>query len=130
MIKNKVSYMTTIIGSMLIPSLAFSNSLDMFVMQDIEDTHESLISYLAGGDHYASLDNIDEMEALYHDLDIYFSTRKDGKDGRAIIKNSFTLLNEIRHQTEKRMYQPALEISKELSNECKQCHTIYKDKSI
>lgn len=126
MINNRKFIVATLTIFMLIPTVVIGEELDVFLMQDIEDTHESLVSYLTGEDRYSALENIDDMEGMYSNLELYFSLRDDGEEGKKIAQDSVVLLGKMRLFAEGGMYQSALEASEELSMQCKQCHSLYK----
>lgn len=126
MINNRKFVVTVLTLFMLIPMVVIGEELDAFLMQDIEDAHERLVSYLAGQDRYSAVENIDEMEDMYSDLELYFSLQEGGEKGKGIAQDSVVLLGKIRLSVEGGMYQSALEASEELSRQCMQCHSLYK----
>lgn len=107
-------------------SIVFSGTLDMFLMQDIEDTNKDLVSYLAGESRYSAIESLTEIEAMYRDLELHFSNRKDGKDGMEIVQKSVLIFGQMRLYTESGMYKSALDLSEDISNQCKMCHSLYK----
>lgn len=100
--------------------------LDMDLMQTIEDTNKSLSSNIALENISASVQDAQELHALFKTVEAHYEAKPDAPDGLELSRKSLELTNKIVEQVNAKAFGAASESATQLSRTCRACHTFYK----
>lgn len=101
-------------------------TVDMDLMQTIEDTNKSLASNIALKDAKGSTADAQELARLFVTVETYFAHKGDALDAVAISKKSRELATGIVEQIGRQDFDAATHNATALGRACRECHTFYK----
>jgi hypothetical protein len=121
------------IGSSLLISaisLAEESEFDMDLMQNIEDTNDSLASHIALGEEKGALEDAKALDELFAVVEEHYTKKvaagQDFAEAVDLSKKSLKFSNEIKTFVEQKDFDSAANTATDLSRTCKSCHKAYK----
>lgn len=101
-------------------------TVDMDLMQTIEDTNKSLASNIALKDAKGSIGDAQALARMFITVETYFAHKGDAEDAVALSKKSRELATGIVDQIGKKDFDAATDNATALGRACRECHTFYK----
>lgn len=101
-------------------------TVDMDLMQNIEDANKSLASNIALKDAKGSVSDAQELARMFVTVETYFAHKGDALDAVAISKKSRELATTIVDQIGRKDFDGATNNATALGRACRECHTFYK----
>lgn len=103
-----------------------NKSIDMDMMQTIEDINKSLSSNIALQDIKGSKADAQELQSLFVQVEKHFVEQGDAPDAVKLSTKSKTLAEDIIQAVDKKKFDEASQASTDLSRACRSCHNFYK----
>jgi hypothetical protein len=116
-------------GAMLlaaVPLRGDETPLDEAVMETMEIVNESLGSNLGLRKADAVAADAGDLEALFAEVEAYFTRRGDAADAVGYAKKSREAMAGVREAAAKGDFEAAAGLASEVSRTCKACHRKYK----
>ncbi|MEN0036288.1 MAG: hypothetical protein AAGC78_04440 [Cellvibrio sp.] len=110
-----------------ITSVAEETEMDMDLMQNIEDTNDSLSSNIALGEADAAIADAKMLNELFIVVEKHFAAQADSAEAVDLSKKSIKFSSEIVTFIEQNDFDSAANAATDLSRACKTCHNFYKE---